>query len=81
MRKIRLILSILIALITIGLAIYIGFFIMFVGGIMGIAKAFDAGTLTAVLLACNIIKIFLAGIVGYAIFIVGLFISKVVGGF
>lgn len=81
MKKIRLILSILIALITIGLAIYTGFLVMFVGGIMAIAKAFDAGTLTAVLLACNIIKIILAGVVGYLIFIIGLFISKVVGGF
>lgn len=70
------------ALIIIGgiaLGVYVGFWIMFVGGIMSIATAFHFGTLTAIVLAWNIIKIICAGFVGWLIFYIGCIIGTFIG--
>lgn len=55
------------------------FLVMFIGGILNIAGALDAGTLTFTITAINILKIlfstFITGIVLYASFIIGAFLS------
>lgn len=61
----------IIIIISILLALYFGLWIMFIGGIITIAKAWDTSTLSAAIVAWNIIKILLAGPVGWIIFIIG----------
>jgi len=66
-----------IALIVVGilLGLYVGLWVMFIGGIMGLASGFDLHTLTATLIGINVIKIFLAGFVGWMIAYVGITIG------
>lgn len=65
----------IIIIIAILLALYFGLWIMFIGGIMTIAKAWDTSTLSAAIVAWNIIKILLAVPVGFIIFVIGSFIG------
>ncbi|MBZ9608659.1 hypothetical protein G9F73_012655 [Clostridium estertheticum] len=69
---IKLILGIGIIAAGIILACYIGIWMMLVGGIMALAHGYDAHTLTATLIAINVIKICLAGFVGWIIAYVGI---------
>lgn len=59
------------------LGLYVGGWVMFIGGIMAIANAIDTQTLTAMLIAINVIKILLAGFIGWAIFWIGAIIGKI----
>jgi uncharacterized membrane protein len=56
---------------SIVLAIYLGFWVMFIGAIMEIARMFDAHTLTAMIVATNIIKIIFASFVGWITVVIG----------
>ena len=58
--------------------IYLGLWVMFVGGIMTIAGAFDSNTLTSTLVAINVIKIILSSGVGYVIAFVGITVGVIV---
>jgi hypothetical protein len=67
--------------IGVGLALYYGLWVMFVGGILGIANAVDSHVITATIIAWNLIKIFLAsfvvasfvgGVIFYITFSVGM---------
>jgi hypothetical protein len=75
---IKLILGIILIITGVILGCFVGIWIMFVGGILAIARAIDAHTLTATITAINIIKIclsaFVGGIIGYGIAAVGLLI-------
>ena len=62
------IIGIILIITGIGVGAYLGLWVMFIGGIMAIAKAWDTATLTATFIAWNIIKIALASPVGYGIF-------------
>lgn len=54
--------------IGVGLALYVGLWLMFIGGIIGIAMAIQTGTILATVIAWNAIKIILASFVGIIIF-------------
>ena len=54
--------------IGVGLALYFGLWVMFIGGIMTIATALQMDTLVITILAWNLIKIFLSSFVGIIIF-------------
>jgi len=69
---IKLILGIGIIAAGVILGCYIGIWIMLVGGIMALAHGYDAHTLTATLIAINIIKICLSWFVGWMIAYVGI---------
>ena len=58
------------------LGLYVGVWVLFIGGIMGIASAIDLGTVTGILVTTNILKIIFAGLGGYLCF----FIPALVGG-
>lgn len=58
------------------LGLYVGVWVLFIGGIMGIASAIDLGTVTGVLIATNILKIVFSGLGGYLCF----FIPALIGG-
>lgn len=64
-------LGIIIIIISILLALYLGLWVMFIGGIMAIAKAWDTSALTATFVAWNIIKVLLAGPIGGIIVYIG----------
>lgn len=66
----------IIIIIAILLALYFGLWIMFIGGIMTIAKAWDTSTLSAAIIAWNVIKILLAGPVGVIIVVIGSLIGS-----
>ena len=57
------------------LALYAGVWLMFVGGIMGIATAIQFGNIVATVIAWNLIKVFLASFIGSSIFIIGYIIG------
>lgn len=61
---IKKIIGVLIIIAGIGLGVYLGLWIMFIGGILAIAHSIDAHTFTATLIAINVIKILLASFVG-----------------
>ncbi|MGL4573017.1 MAG: hypothetical protein ACRCVJ_18400 [Clostridium sp.] len=71
------IIGVLLVIAGVALGAYVGFWIMFVGGIMGIANAWDIGTLSASLIGWNVIKILSASFVGYGIFSVLAFIGGI----
>jgi len=52
----------------VGLGLYFGLWVCFIGGIMGIANAIDSHTITSSIVAWNVIKIILAGFVGGIVF-------------
>ena len=52
------------------IGLYVGIWIMFIGGIMLIANGVQTGTLTAVILAWGIIRIIFASITGWVCFFV-----------
>lgn len=58
--------------------IYLGFWVMFVGGILEIARAIDLHTVTAMLIAINIIKIFFAFVVGLIIGVLGISVGATI---
>ncbi|MBZ9622968.1 hypothetical protein G9F71_008880 [Clostridium sp. FP2] len=58
--------------------VYLGVCVMFIGGILGIARAIDMHTITTTLVAINLIKIFLASFVGCAIALAGITIGAVI---
>lgn len=68
-----------ITLIIIGmiLGLYVGFWHMFIGGIMCIARIIDSGDITAVAIALNVIKILFAGFIGWLVFIIFLITGRV----
>ena len=50
------------------LGLYLGLWQMFIGGILCIAKSIDNGSITATLVAWNVIKIILATPIGMSVF-------------
>jgi hypothetical protein len=50
------------------LALYYSLWVMFIGGILGIASAVDTHIITATIIAWNVVKILLASFVGGIIF-------------
>lgn len=67
------IISVIVFLIGILLGSYIGIWLLLISGIMGIAHAIDNNTVTATIIAVNIIKIVLSP--------VGILISQLFTGF
>ena len=72
------IISIGIVILGIVLGLYLGLWVMFVGGILGIAQAVDSGTITAMIVAWNLIKIVLASVVGYIIIFVSIILGRLI---
>lgn len=68
--------GVLFILAGIGLGLYFGLWVLFIGGIFGIAKAIDTHTVTAMLIGINVIKIFFAGFVGWLTF----WVCTLIGG-
>lgn len=54
----------LLIVIGIGLGLYLGLWVCFIGGIMGIATAIDNHTVTVSIIAWNSIKILFSGLIG-----------------
>lgn len=63
------------------LGLYIGGWHLFIGSILDIAKSIDNDTVTATLIAINLIKIFVAGVVGWGIFYIGFIIGGILMSF
>ena len=55
---------------------YVGGWLMFVKPIIEVCKAYDAGTLTGLMVGIAVIKCLLAGAVGCTIFYTGLLIGR-----
>ena len=55
---------------------YVGGWLLFVKPIIEVCKAYDAGTLTGLMVGIAVIKCLLAGAVGCAIFYTGLLIGR-----
>lgn len=72
--------SIVFFLLGIVSAVYVGFYIMFVGGIVGLIDAVRATTVDSYIITINIVKIIFAGFVGYSIFYLSAFISTFILG-
>ena len=72
------IISIGIVILGIVLGLYLGLWVLFVGGILGIAQAVDTGTITAMIVAWNLIKIVLASFVGYIIIFVSIILGRLI---
>lgn len=51
--------------------LYVGGWLMFIQSIIGACKAFDAHTLTGVIIGWTIIKCMFASFVGYVVFCIG----------
>lgn len=62
------------------LGLYVGVYVMFIGGILGIASAIDTGTLSGYIIAVNIIKIIFSSLAGYLSFLVPYFIGVLILG-
>lgn len=60
----KLIFGILLVVLGIALGIYVGVWLMFVGGIVQIVKSIQAGIPDATVIAWGIVKIIFAGVVG-----------------
>lgn len=67
---IKLIVAILLILLGIAAGLYVGAWLMFIKPIIACCVAFDAGTLTAVMVGKTVLKCIFAGFVGWVIFIV-----------
>ncbi|WP_311078097.1 hypothetical protein [Paenibacillus polymyxa] len=72
--------SIVFFLLGIMSAVYVGFYIMFVGGMVGLIDAVRATTVNSYIITINIVKILFAGFVGYSIFYISTFILTFVLG-
>lgn len=80
MKKILGVLSIVVGSI---LGLYVGVGYLFIGSILNIATSIDDDTVTATLIAINLIKIFAAGVIGWGIFYIGFIVGGIlmsVGG-
>lgn len=77
-KKIRRVLAIIIFVIGIITAIYVGGYVMFVKAILTACAAFDAGTLTANIVGITVIKCLLASTVAGVIVYVSTVISAIV---
>lgn len=62
------VIGIILIIIGVVLGLYLGLWQMFIGGILAIAKAIDGNSLTATLVAWNVVKILLASPIGGGIF-------------
>lgn len=60
------------------LGLYLGLWVLFIGGIFGIAKAIDSHTVTATLIAINVVKIILAGFVGWLTVYIGVILGGII---
>lgn len=57
-------------------AAYVGFWLMFIQPILNACQAFDAGTLTGMVIGVTILKCIFAGSVGMLIFFVSYYIGS-----
>lgn len=69
-----------ISLIVVGvlLGLYVGLWVMFIGGAMSILTAIELGTITSTLVGIGILKMALASFVGYIIFAICYFIGVLI---
>lgn len=74
------VIGISLCIIGIILGLYVGVYIMFIGGILGIATAIDLGTISGYIVAINVIKIIFSSLVGYLCFVVPYLIGVVIIG-
>lgn len=56
--------------------LYVGGWLMFIQPILEACQAFDAGTLTGLMVGMTVLKCFFASTVGWIIFAVGLWIGQ-----
>jgi len=52
------------------LGLYVGIYVMFIGGILGIANAIDTGTMSGYIIAVNIIKIIFSSLAGFICYLI-----------
>lgn len=52
------------------LGLYVGIYVMFIGGILEIANAIDMGTISGYIIAVNIIKIIFSSLAGVVCYII-----------
>ncbi len=77
---IRTILAILVFVIGIIMAVYFGLWVMFVKPIMEACAAFDAGTLTGVIIGKTVLKCIFASVAAFVILTVSTWIAKIIAG-
>lgn len=74
----RKILGVIIAIVGIGLGLYVGGWLMFIKPIIACCMAFDAGTLTGTMVGWTVIKCIFASFIGSIIGHVGIVIGAAV---
>lgn len=70
--------SVIIVIIGILLGLYTGLKVMFIGGIIDVVEQIRATNLNGSILAIGIVKILFAGLVGWLIFYVSIFVAAIV---
>lgn len=74
----RKILGVIIAIVGIGLGLYVGGWLMFIKPIIACCMSFDAGTLTGTMVGWTVIKCIFASFIGSIIGYVGIVIGATV---
>lgn len=77
----RIVLAILVLIIGVLLACYVGGWVLFIKPILAACAAFDAGTLTATVLGVTVIKCLLASAVASVIIAVAYVIAKILADY
>lgn len=70
--------SILIVVLGVICGAYVGLWLMFISPILTMCAAFDAGTLSAMIVGVSVIKMLLASFVGWIIVYVSIILAKIV---
>ena len=64
------VIGISLCIIGILLGLYVGIYVMFIGGILGIANAIDMGIISGYIIAINIIKIIFSSLAGFICYLI-----------
>jgi hypothetical protein len=75
---IKKIIAVIIVIVGILLGLYTGLKVMFIGGIIDVVEQIKATNLDGSALAVGIVKILFAGVVGWVIFYISIFIAAIV---
>lgn len=78
MNKIRTILGLFLAVVSVIAAAYVGVWIMFVGGIVQGIEGIKASPVNSLDIAFGVLRIVFAGFVGYLVVVVGFMLTKLV---
>lgn len=78
--KARPVIGLIVALLGSAFGVYVGLWLMFIQPIITMCAAYDAGTLSAMIVGVSVIKMIFASFVGWLIVYISLTIGKVICG-